>query len=132
LQNYPKENLSLKLFWKAIKPADLDYSVFIHLWNPRQNKLIGNWSAEPVFNAWEVWQDVPGNHFQVAYHTRLWQAGETIIDGWRFKLPDAPPGVYNLRVGLFDPASGKRLPVEIDGQVMGEWVNLHDYTLLSR
>ncbi len=66
-------------------------------------------------NAFFVWQNVPGDHFDVPYPTRLWQAGEYIRDDRRMVVPtDAPPGTYELRVGLFDPFSETRLPVTLE------------------
>jgi hypothetical protein len=44
-----------------------------------------------------------------------WSVGELIADRRGLLLPgDLPPGEYGLRVGIYLPASGERLPV-VDG-----------------
>ncbi|HLY28441.1 MAG TPA: glycosyltransferase family 39 protein, partial [Aggregatilineales bacterium] len=55
LSDAPGQPFLFTLWWKAIKPSDLDYSVFIHLWDPRQDKLVGQWGGEPMMGAWNVW-----------------------------------------------------------------------------
>jgi hypothetical protein len=128
LQNYPGESLFITLWWQAFKPADLDYSVFIHLWNPTTQRAVGEWSGEPVSGAVSVWNNVPGLHFNLPYHTRLWQPGETIKDEWKLKLPNAP-GTYELRIGLFDPVSGRRLPITRNGIEIGDSLLLSNFTI---
>jgi len=44
--------------------------------------------------------------------TSRWQPGEFIPDTYKLLLPpDLPPGEYQLRMGLYDPATGARRPV---------------------
>jgi hypothetical protein len=118
------------LWWQALKPADLDYSVYIHLWNPREQKLAAEWGDEPVFGAYSIWDRVVGEKIAVGYHTRLWQPGETIRDEWKLTLPTAiPPGVYEFRIGLYDSVSGRRLPITREGVVIGDHVRLPDFTV---
>jgi 4-amino-4-deoxy-L-arabinose transferase-like glycosyltransferase len=131
LEGSPGQPFLLTLSWKAIKPGTLDYSVFIHWWDPRTNQLVASWGGEPVSGAWSVWYNVAGAHFSQAYHTRLWQTGERVMDEWMLVIPDAPAGVYELRVGLYDPISGERLPVRINGKPDGEWARLRDFTILG-
>ncbi len=131
VDNVPGQPVFLTFWWQALKPADLDYSVYIHLWDPREQKVVGFFGGEPVSGAWSLWSGVPGAHFNVPYHTRLWQAGETIKDEWKLIIPDAPAGVYELRMGLYDPVSGNRLPVMRDGTVIGDSVRLPDFTIDS-
>lgn len=46
-----------------------------------------------------------------AYPAEQWTPGETIIQRVDLPLPDGqPPGDYRLRVGLFEPGTGVRLP----------------------
>jgi 4-amino-4-deoxy-L-arabinose transferase-like glycosyltransferase len=132
LQNSPGSNIFLTLWWQALQPADLDYSVFIHLWDPRKQAVVGAWGGEPVSGAWSVWQHVQGAHFSVSYHTRLWQPGETIKDEWKIVLPDAPPGAYELYVGLYDPASRQRLPVKGSNLTGSDAIRLPDFTIVAK
>ena len=124
------ERVPLTLYWRAIKAASIDYSVYIHLWNPQTQQLGGVWGGEPVAGAFSVWDNVPGTHFSDPYHTRLWQPGETIRDEWMLRIPkDTPPGVYQLRVGLFDSGTGQRLTVQLPGQPDSDGVLIHDFTV---
>lgn len=127
----PGEAVVLTLWWKALKPADLDYSVFIHLWDAKNQKLIAQWGGQPVEGAWSVWQNVAGAHFNVPYHTRLWQSGEIVKDEWRLVIPkEAPPGSYELLIGLYDPISNQRLPISQDGTNIGDSLLLKLFTVL--
>jgi hypothetical protein len=108
----PGGRVFLTLYWKATQSAPQDYSTFIHLWDSATQKLIASWGGAPVSGAFSVWQGVPGSRFSVSYPTRLWEAGEYIKDEWVMDITEGtPPGVYELRVGLFDPISGTRLPI---------------------
>jgi Dolichyl-phosphate-mannose-protein mannosyltransferase len=129
IEGSPGQPVLMTLWWTALGPSNVDYSVFIHLWDPRTNKLVASWGGEPVSGAFGVWYGVPGAHFNLSYHTRLWEAGETINDEWRLVIPDTPPGVYELRIGLFDPTSGQRLPVQQEGKPVGEWLTLREFTI---
>jgi hypothetical protein len=85
-----------------------------------------------VEHAFSVWEGVPGEHFNVGYPTRLWQPGEIIKDEWQIRLPqDMQPGMYELRVGLFDALSNKRLPVTKDGAAVGDSVLIHTFKVIK-
>lgn len=130
LQNSPGEKVFLTLYWQALKPSAIDYSVYIHLWDAQSQTLRGQWGGEPMTGAYSLWQGVQGDHPVVAYHTRLWQAGEYIKDEWVLKLAkDTPPGSYDLRIGLFDLIGGARLPVQINGVQSGDGVHLVTFTV---
>jgi hypothetical protein len=131
LAGVPGQPFSLTFFWKALRPADLDYSDFIYLWDTRQDKAVGVWGGEPVSGAWSVWYGVKGAHFDDPYHTRLWQTGETIKDEWRIIVPQAPPGKYELRIGMINANSQKKLPVSRESTVIGEWIKIGDFTILN-
>jgi hypothetical protein len=50
--------------------------------------------------------------------TWSWTPGETVIDPVRLTVAaDAPPGFYSLRVGLYDPATGVRVPLRDSADV---------------
>jgi hypothetical protein len=131
-QTTPGGSAYLTLWWQALRPADLDYSVFVHLWDPTARRLIASWGGEPVSGGWSVWSGVPGEHFSVAYHMRLWQAGETIKDEWKLTIPDVPPGQYELRAGLYDPATNRRLPIWQKGAIIGDSIRLYDFKVLPK
>ncbi|MFN8421728.1 MAG: glycosyltransferase family 39 protein [Anaerolineae bacterium] len=130
LENSAGENIYLTLWWQALKPADLDYSVFIHLWDEKNQRLIQAWGGQPVEGAFSIWQGVPGAQFSIAYRTTLWQTGEVIKDEWKMRIdPNAPAGEYELRIGLFEPISGKRLMVMRNGEPVGEWIRINRFTV---
>jgi hypothetical protein len=131
-QTTPGGSAYLTLWWQALRPADLDYSVFVHLWDPTARRLIASWGGEPVSGGWSVWSGVPGEHFSVAYHTRLWQAGETIKDEWKLTIPDVPTGNYELRAGLYDPATNRRLPIRQKGAIIGDSIRLYNFKVLPK
>ncbi len=123
-QGKARDTLILTLYWRALKPSNIDYSVYIHLWDAGAQKLIAPYGAEPI-------SGIPDDHGNTsAYHMRLWQNGETIKDVWRMEIPkDTPPGTYDLRVGLFDPIGGRRLPITIDGSPAGDGLLLTTITV---
>ena len=44
--------------------------------------------------------------------TSGWTPGEYIVDHYNLAIkPDAPPGDYQVEIGMYDPRSGVRLPV---------------------
>ena len=50
------------------------------------------------------------------YPTLLWQPGEVVVDPVKFPIPaERPPGDYTLHIGLYQPDTGERLPVNSGG-----------------
>jgi hypothetical protein len=84
---------TLTLFWQAQANPPTDYTVFVHLVAP-DGHLVAQADSPPAAGA---------------YPTSLWDPGEIIIDS--HPLPDLPPGRYAIRVGLYRPETGERLPV---------------------
>jgi hypothetical protein len=124
--------IHIVLWWEALKPADLEYSVFIHLWDEANRRAVMIFGGQPVAGAWEVWFGVPGVHFSQPYPTRLWQTGEIIKDEWRVPVPeDVPAGEYELRVGLYDPISGVRLPIQRNGEPLGDFIRLNRLRIVA-
>ena len=95
----PGDTIPLTLYWRADGPLPADTTVFVH---------VGD--AEPL----AAQADAPplGGHAP----TSGWRAGQTIADGHTLRIrPDTAPGVYPVRVGLYDPATGARLPITDGG-----------------
>ncbi|MBC7239231.1 MAG: hypothetical protein H5T71_03920, partial [Chloroflexi bacterium] len=93
-----------------------DYTVFTHLlgaaYNPRtQGPVWGQHDAPPVEGAWPM---------------STWRVGDRIVDRHILVLDaEAPEGDYSIEVGLYDLASGERLPAfSEDGQPLGDHVLL--------
>jgi 4-amino-4-deoxy-L-arabinose transferase-like glycosyltransferase len=90
----PGGTLPVMLAWRAEAQISTGYKVFVHLVRPdgaiaaQSDAIPANW-ARP---------------------TTGWLPGEIVIDEHTITLPPAlPPGQYMLRVGLYDPVTGKRL-----------------------
>jgi len=60
------------------------------------------------------------------YPTSFWEPGETLTDTHHIHVPPGvAPGAYRIAVGLYDPATGRRLPVVNEsGEIIGDRVIL--------
>ena len=98
--------IPLTLYWQVSRALGKDYTVFVHLLGNDED-LMGQGDGPPLDNA---------------YPTSFWSAGETLADTHHLRIsPDAKPGKHRIVVGLYDAASGQRLPVLDDkGQVTGD------------
>ena len=87
----------LRLYWQAQTRLEISYSVFAQMLGPA-----GNVRAQV--------DSVPQGG---GYPTVWWLPGEVVADTFTLELPlDAPRNVaYRLIVGLYDPATGFRLPI---------------------
>jgi hypothetical protein len=96
----PGETIELTLYWEAQeKPSD-DYTVFTHLMGPFDG-LWGQTDSQPQGGM---------------YPTYLWDEGERIQDHYTLTVaPDAPPGDYQIALGMYTLATLERLPI-IDQQ----------------
>ncbi len=103
----PGDRLCVSLDWRAVRPVDAGYTVFVHLVGETYNAAQGNF----------LWGQHDGLPADGARPTTSWGEGEVIVDGHCFVVrPDAPPGEYILEAGLYDALSGARLPVTAGGE----------------
>jgi hypothetical protein len=94
-QARPGESISLALHWEAITQPSIDYTVFTQLIGP--DGL--------------VWGQQDNQPQQGGYPTTAWSIRDKVVD--RYSIPvreDAPGGTYRLLVGMYDLATGERLP----------------------
>jgi mannosyltransferase len=92
----------LDLVWRAEGPAAGGLVVFTHLLGEAYNPG----TAGPV---WAGHDAAPA---EGGAPVERWRAGERVLDRHILSVdPDAPEGVYRLEVGMYDPATGARLPV---------------------
>jgi hypothetical protein len=88
--------MRLKLYWQSAHQAEVDYTSFIHLRN-QAGAIVAQVDRPPVAGV---------------YPTSLWSAGEVIPDEVSISLPtNLPPGEYTVVAGLYDFATGLRLPI---------------------
>jgi len=92
----PGGTLQVRLYWRAEAEFDQNYTAFVHLIGP-DGRLYGQVDQTPGAGA---------------YPTTGWLPGEYISDGYAIPLAqDAPPGRYQLEIGLYDAETGQRLAV---------------------
>jgi len=88
--------LQLNLYWRALARMDRDYTLFIHIIDQRGERV--------------AQRDLPLRHSD--YPTSHWQPGELVVDQADLPLPALPPGTYRIDLGLYDGATGVRLPLQ--------------------
>lgn len=87
--------LKIALNWHVIKPYPTNFTTFVHLLN-QTGTLASQGDSQPQNGQ---------------FPTSFWKAGEIIPDSYTVPLDQVPSGNYTLMIGLYDPASGARLPV---------------------
>ena len=98
--HHPGDLLHLTLHWTTTAPLDADYTVFTQLLGP-DFQLHGQLDHQPINNLWP---------------TTRWQPGERLADRYDIPIdPNAPPGSYQILVGMYNGQTGERLPVSQDG-----------------
>jgi hypothetical protein len=91
----PGDPVTLTLFWQALQPLDKDYSTFAHMLDA-SGIVAQQDSAHP--------NGVP---------TSSWRLNKYARDDHVIEVPaQLPPGKYSLRVGVYDAATGVRLPLD--------------------
>jgi 4-amino-4-deoxy-L-arabinose transferase-like glycosyltransferase len=109
----PGGRLSVTLYWQPLAALAKDYHVFVHL---EADAVRSQADGRPV-----CW----------TYPTTDWRPGQLIADHYAVDiLPDTPPGVHPLRVGMYEPTDGRRLDVlDADGRPIANAVWLEDVTV---
>ena len=102
--------LRLTLYWQTAGEMEVSYTVFTHL-------LDGN------HQIWAQKDSIPGSG---SLATTGWIEGEVVTDTYELVVnADAPAGEYVLEIGMYDAATGERLPVyDARGQSLGDRVVL--------
>ncbi len=108
-ETWPGDKLPITLYYQAMVPFGIDYTVFVHLVDTEGN-IIAQQDTYPGMGR---------------YPTTLWEPGETIGDTFYLSVPDwAPvPGTGTFEAGFYDRETQLRLlVVGEDGQVTGDSV----------
>jgi hypothetical protein len=104
----PGESFHLTLYWRALREGDTNYSVFTHVLG-EQDRI---WAQ---MDGWPQGGDSP---------TATWRKGQVIQDPYQLLVAvDAPPGAYDIEVGMYD-AEGRRL------RVLGEGGHVQDTRII--
>jgi len=100
-------------FWRATAPMHVDYTVFVHVVDAAGH-MIGQWDQ------------VPGGG---SAPTRSWTPGALIADDYRIDLElENAQRPIQVRVGLYDPATGERRPVQaMDLPILDNGVAVRSY-----
>ncbi len=111
----PDREAAVLLHWLALTDPATNYKVFVHL-------------VDAGGQLWAQHDGEPGFFFSP---TTRWQAGEVVDDTHILEWQgDPPPGHYQLRAGLYDPATGARLAVlGPDGQPVADQVLLAEFDI---
>lgn len=92
--------LRVDLIWRAAGPVAADYTVFVHLFDSNGDK-VSQGDGPPRDGYWP---------------TSRWRPGEPVESSHVLDLPPgADPAGLSLGLGLYDPASGERLPAFAPG-----------------
>jgi len=113
----PGEKLRLTLYWECLGPMNTSYTVFVHLLD-EEGYIRGQRDS------------VPGDG---ALPTTSWAEGEIVADAYEIPVaPDAPPGNYTVVAGMYDAATGARLPVlDSGGHLLGDHATVAEVSLAS-
>jgi len=104
------DELPVTLYWQAEGEMEIDYTVFVQLLN-REWQVVAQEDTQPQAGA------AP---------TTTWLAGEILTDAHELSLPvDLPPGDYRLITGMYNPITGRRMPVSTGG----DYVELETVTV---
>jgi hypothetical protein len=99
----------LILYWQAQAEMETAYVVFVHLLDEAQ-QIVTQVDQEPQNG------EAP---------TTGWLAGEVVSDEIEVPVSEEMAGVRSIAVGLYDPSTGKRVPVlNVEGVTMGDHVTL--------
>jgi 4-amino-4-deoxy-L-arabinose transferase-like glycosyltransferase len=113
----PGDVVPLTFFWQAEDGVEEDYNVFVHLVDSNGQIVAQTDSA-------------PGGGSQP---TSGWTAGQTIVDRHGLLLPPGSPvGKFELRLGMYLPSNGERLPVvSAEGEGVGDSLSLGTFMVAS-
>lgn len=105
----PGDVLSLMLYWQAEGRMTEDYHVFVHLTN-QESPPVAQGDKAPADGDWPTW---------------AWEPAYPIADSYSVLVPPStPPGIYEVRVGLYRLRDFWRVPVQGDSSA--------SYTVLGR
>ena len=98
-------SFALKLYWQCIEETNTSYTVFVHVLDDN-----GKIAAQR--------DQIPGAG---RFPTTGWLRQEVISDVYEITLPDdLASGTYHIALGMYDLATGARLPVVEGGQPRAE------------
>ncbi|MBC8249466.1 MAG: DUF2142 domain-containing protein [Anaerolineales bacterium] len=115
----PGDALTVTLYWQSLAKMGKDYVVFVHLLD-ENDPILAQRNTFPGLGS---------------FPTTLWQVGDAIADTYTLLLPETTyaPCLAQLEVGLYDFATGERLPVYgPEGEAVGDNVRFEEIEVLPR
>ncbi|MCB0186913.1 MAG: hypothetical protein KDE31_21750, partial [Caldilineaceae bacterium] len=104
---HPGEAVHVQVFWQTNGLMAVDYTAFGHLVGP-DGQLATQHDQQPLAGF------VP---------TTLWYPGQIFVDEYTLTIPaEATPGEYPLHMGMYDLATVTRLPINRNGEFVGDSV----------
>jgi mannosyltransferase len=111
----PGEMIELTLYWQTSVPVETRYKVFTHLLGDVYNPASGNF----------LWGQQDNEPVNDQAPTTSWAPEVVIVDDYAIPVAaDAPPGLYQLEIGMYGLLDGRRLPVFEDGERVGDHIFL--------
>jgi hypothetical protein len=90
---------TVTLLWRSERLMSTDYKISVEVFDPESGRRVARDDAMPL--RW-------------AFRTSYWDMGEVVTDAIPLSLQSVPADLYSVAVTVYDPETGKRLPV-IDG-----------------
>ena len=110
--------ITLRTEWQALQDIESEYTFVLELFNLDTGTVERDW----------FFALAPQRHGH--YSTQQWDVEEVVRDSQVFRYiagNELPEGSnYVLRLGVFDPATGRNLPLTIDGREAGDRWQLED------
>lgn len=101
----PGHPISVTLVWQTEALFPANYAIFLHL-EDENGELVAQQDSFPR---------------QGSRPTTSWRPGEVLADTHTLLLPpDLPSGMYTLWLGLYNPDTGERLPVAVNGEMQAD------------
>ena len=76
---------------------ETDYKIFVHIFDPSTGIPVAQDDAMPR---------------RGGLPTRLWAPGDLVTDSFPIEIGGVAPGNYGIAIGVYDPATGERLPLQ--------------------
>ena len=111
--------VSVMLHWQADRAGvagSADDVVLVHIVDQSNGEVVTNGDQQPVYGS---------------YPFDKWQAGEVVLDPHWVSLPaDLKPGVYQVRVGIYDKPTGARYTItDPQNDAAGDSLMLQTFTV---
>ncbi len=87
-----------RLFWQSTADSQPNDTVLVHIVDQSNGQIIATGDEPPVYGS---------------YPFSVWQRGEVVTDPHWVQLPTGlKPGIYQVRVGVYDPRTGVRRSID--------------------